>query len=68
LAGILGFPHGFELLEGNVHNQNAPPNDELAMSGPQGMPIIQKFPLDSRPPWGTLTKLYASANHYIHQA
>jgi hypothetical protein len=43
LARFLGFPDGFELLEGNVHNQNAPPNDELVMLGPQGMPIIQNF-------------------------
>jgi hypothetical protein len=32
------------------------------------MLIILVFPLDPRPPWGTLTKLHASASHYIHQA
>ncbi len=43
LAEFLGLPHGLELLEGNVHDQDAPPNGELAMSRPQGMPIS---PLD----------------------
>ncbi len=32
------------------------------------MPIIQVFPLDLRPPWGTLIEPQALANHYIHQA
>jgi hypothetical protein len=34
LVGFSSLPHGFELLEGNVHNQDAPPNGELVMSGP----------------------------------
>jgi len=50
LVGFSSLPNGFELLEGNVHNQNASPNDELVMLGPQGVPIIQFFPLDSKPP------------------
>jgi hypothetical protein len=66
LAKFLGLLHGLELLEGNVHDQDAPPNDELAMPGPQGMLINLVFPLDPRPPWGTLTELWASASHYIH--
>jgi hypothetical protein len=57
LARFSSLPHGLELLEGNVHNQNAPLNDELPMLGPQGMPIIQISPLDSKPPWGTLIEL-----------
>jgi hypothetical protein len=32
LVGFFGLPHGLELLEGNVHDQDAPPNGELAMS------------------------------------
>jgi hypothetical protein len=52
LARFSGLPHGLELLEGNVHDQDAPPNGELAMSRPQGMLIILIFPLDLRPPWG----------------
>jgi hypothetical protein len=32
------------------------------------MLIIPIFPLDPKPPWGTLNELQASANHYIHQA
>jgi hypothetical protein len=34
LARFLGLPHGLELLEGNVHDQNAPPNGKLVMLGP----------------------------------
>jgi len=57
LAGFSGLPHKPKLLEGNVHDQDAPPNGELAMLGPQGIPIIPIFPLDPRPSLGTLTKL-----------
>ncbi len=48
LARFLGLSHGLELLEGNIH---APPNGELAMSKPKGMPIIPISPLDPMPPW-----------------
>jgi hypothetical protein len=51
LVRFSSFPHGLELLEGNVHVQNAPPNGKLAMLGPQGMLIILIFPLDPKPPW-----------------
>jgi len=34
LARFSILPHGLELLEGNVHDQNAPPNGELAMPRP----------------------------------
>jgi hypothetical protein len=57
LVGFLGLPHGLELLEGNVHDQDAPPNGELAVLRLHGMPIILVFPLNPRPPWGTLTEL-----------
>jgi hypothetical protein len=63
LVRFLGLPHGLELLEGNVYDQDAPSNGELAMSGLKGMPIILVFPLNPRPPWGTLTKLQASTDH-----
>ncbi len=56
LARFSSLPHGLELLKGNVHDQDAPPIGELAMSRPHGMLIIPIFPLDPRPPWGTLTK------------
>jgi hypothetical protein len=46
LAGFSGLPHGFESLEGNVHDQDASPTCELAMSKPQGMLIIPISPLD----------------------
>jgi hypothetical protein len=50
LVGFSGIPHGLELLEGNVHDQDAPPNGELAIVRPRGMLIIPIFPLDLRPP------------------
>jgi hypothetical protein len=31
--GFLGFPHGFELLEGNIHDQDELPSGESTMSG-----------------------------------
>jgi hypothetical protein len=68
LVGFSSLPHELELLEGNVCDQDAPPNGELTMSRLQGMLIILIFPLDPRPPWGTLVEFQASANHYIHQA
>jgi hypothetical protein len=49
LVEFSGLPHGLELLEGNIHDQDAPPNGELAMSGPQGMLIIPIYPLNPRP-------------------
>ncbi len=63
LVGFSSLPHGLELLEGNIH---APPNGELAMLGPKGMPIIPIFPLDPMSPSSTLTKLQTLTNHYIH--
>jgi hypothetical protein len=33
-------PHEFEVLEGDIHNRNEPPNRELAMSGPHEMAFI----------------------------
>jgi hypothetical protein len=68
LARFSSLPHGLELLEGNVHDQDIPPNGELIVLRPHGMLVIQVFPLDPTPPWGTLTKLHALASHYIHQA
>jgi hypothetical protein len=64
LARFSSLPHGLELLEGNVHDQDIPPNGELIVLRPHGMLVIQVFPLDPRPPWGTLTKLHALASHY----
>jgi hypothetical protein len=66
LARFFGLPHGFEWLEGNIHDQNAPPNGEFTILRPKGMPIILVSPLDPKPPWGTLTKLQAFASHHIH--
>jgi hypothetical protein len=57
LARFFSLLHGLELLEGNIHDQDAPSNGELAMSGLEGMLIIPMSPLDPKPPWGILTKL-----------
>ncbi len=32
LVGFLGLPHGFDLLEGNIHDQNKSLSIELEMS------------------------------------
>jgi hypothetical protein len=66
VAGLLGLLGGLELLESNVH-QDAPPIRELVLLGPWGMPIIPIFPMDPRPPWGTLIELQTLVNHYIHK-
>jgi hypothetical protein len=58
LVGFSSLLHGFELLEGNIHDQDASPTRELAMSRLQGMSIIPIFLLDPKPPWHTLTKHY----------
>jgi len=50
LVGFSSLSHGLELLEGNVHDQDTPPNGELEVSRPHGMPIILVSPLDPRPP------------------
>ncbi len=44
------------------------PNGELVMLMIGGNLLIQELTLDSIPPWSTLSKLQALANHYIHQA
>jgi hypothetical protein len=43
LARLFNLPHGHELLERKIHDQDAPPNGELVMLGPKGMPIILVF-------------------------
>jgi hypothetical protein len=68
LAGFSSLFHGLELLDGNIHDQDAPSNGALAMSGLEGIPIILMFPLDPKLPWGILTKFQASTSHYIYQA
>jgi hypothetical protein len=68
LVGFFGFPHGFELLEGNIHDQDVPPSGELMMLRPQRIPLIPIFPLDPRPTWGTLTKFQALVSKNTHQA
>jgi hypothetical protein len=66
LVGFLSLLHGLELLEGNINYQDAPQNDELAMSRLKAMLIIPLYPLDPMPPWGTLNEFQALTSHYIH--
>jgi hypothetical protein len=68
LTRFLGLPHGFDLLEGNVHVMDSSPAHELKMSNPQVGPFIQGSSHDLPPSWGTLSKLKALTKHYIHQA
>lgn len=65
--GFSSLPHGFELLKGNIHDQDEPMSGELLMLISHGIPLIQASTLHPKPPWGTLTKLQASTNHFIHQ-
>jgi hypothetical protein len=60
------FPHGFDLLEGNIHEQDMAPNTKLKMSNANERPFIQASLLDHIPPWGILLELQASVNHFIH--
>ncbi len=57
LVGFLSLPHWFKLLESNIHDHDAFSTNELVRLGPHGMPIITIFPLDLKPPWGTLIEL-----------
>jgi len=50
LVRFSSLPHGLGLLEGNVYEQDVPPNGELVVLKPQGMPIIPISPLDPKPP------------------
>jgi len=68
LIGFSRFPHGFDLLEDNVHAMDSPFIHELDILGAQVGPFIQGSSHYPQPSWGTLLKLYASARHYIHKA
>ncbi len=41
LVGFSKFPHGFDLLEGNIHDQDKPPSTKLEMLNANGRPFIQ---------------------------
>ncbi len=56
LARLSRFPHGFNLLEGNVHAMDNPPTHELEMPSAQVGPFIQGSSHDPPPSWGTLSK------------
>jgi hypothetical protein len=51
LAEFSSFPHGLELLEGNIHDHDTPPNGELVMLRLKGMLIVLIFLLNPKPPW-----------------
>jgi hypothetical protein len=66
LVGFSGLPHGFDLLEVNVHAMDSPLNHELEMSNAQVGPFIQGSSRGPPPLWGTLSELQTSSRHYIH--
>jgi hypothetical protein len=51
LVRFLRLPHGFDLLEGNIHDQDKSLNIELEMLDVNWRPFIHAFPLDPIPPW-----------------
>jgi len=59
-------PNGFDLLEGNVHAMDSPRTHELEMPSAQVGLVIQGSSRDPPPLWGTLLKVQASIEHYIH--
>ncbi len=48
LVAFFDLPFELELLEGNIHDHDAPPNGELAMLGPHEMLIIYSFSIGSQ--------------------
>jgi hypothetical protein len=54
LARFVGLIRGFELLEGNIHDQDDHLRVELMASG---MMFIQELTWDPMPTWGTLLEL-----------
>jgi len=54
LVGFLRLPHGFDLLEGNVHVMDTPPTHKLEMSSAQVGLVIQGSSRDLPSSWGTL--------------
>ncbi len=59
LIGFLRLPHGFDLLEGNVHVMDSPFTHEMEMSSAQGGPFIQGSSRDPPPSWGMLLEFQA---------
>jgi len=57
LAGFSKLPHGFDLLEGNVHAMDNPPTHEPEMLSAQVGPFIQGSSCDLPPLWGMLLEL-----------
>jgi hypothetical protein len=49
LVGFSKLPHDFDLLEGNVHVMDNPPNHELEMPSAQVGPFIQGSSRDLPP-------------------
>jgi hypothetical protein len=41
LVRFSSLPHGFELLEGNIHDQDEPLNGKVKMSWSHDMPFTQ---------------------------
>jgi hypothetical protein len=57
LAGFLGLPNGYYLLEGNIHAQDMSPSSELEMLCANGRPSFHVSSFDPTPPRGILSEL-----------
>ncbi len=62
LARFSRLHHGFDLMEGNIHDQDIPFSTKLEMSNPCKRPLIQALPLHPISPGGVLLELHASIN------
>ncbi len=66
LAGFSSFPHGLELLEGNIfHYKDEPLNNELTISRVNKMPFIKKLALDLMSLWAHVVKV-VGINKSLH--
>jgi hypothetical protein len=68
LDGFSSLSYGFELLKGNIYDQDEPLNGEFTMLMVDEMPFLQELTLDPMPPQGILLELQELTNHYIHLA
>jgi hypothetical protein len=58
LAKFSSLPHGFELLKGNIHDQNEPPdNSELTMLGANETTFDFDFYIKSHVTMGCIVKI-----------
>ncbi len=66
LVGFSSFPHGLELLGGNIfHDKDEPLNNELTISKVSKIPFMKKLALDLISSWGMLSKV-VGINKSLH--